>query len=167
MAADFTSLDKNDQGALISGVLAILLSFVGSYVTVSYDGPGSVALGSVSAGTNAWTSYATLGVLLILASTAIVAIKAFANDNLPDGIPWNLVAAATAGLGTLLLILRALFPGGADVAGLSVGPGWSGYLLWIAAIALTVFTVLSFRSSGEKIPEMKRGGGDTPPPPAA
>lgn len=167
MAADFTSLDKNDQGALISGGLAILLSFIGSYVKVSYDGPGSVALGSVSAGTNAWTSYATLGVLLIVTSTAIVAIKAFAQDNLPDGIPWNLVAAATAGLGTLLLILRALFPGGADVAGLSVGPGWSGYLLWIAAIALTVFTVLSFRDSGEKIPDMNKGGNTPPAPPAA
>lgn len=166
MAADFKALGRNDQGALIAGGLAILLSFFGSYVTVSYDGPGSVALGGVSAGTNAWTSYATLGVLLIVASTAVVAIKAFARENLPDGVPWNLVAAATAGLGTLLLILRALFPGSADVAGISVGPGWSGYLLWIAAIALTVFTVLSFRDSGEKMPEMNKGG-DTPPPPAA
>ena len=166
MATDFKSLGKNDQGALIAGGLAILLSFIGSYVTVSYDGPGSVALGSVSAGTNAWTSYATLGVLLIVASTAIVAVKAFATDKLPEGVPWHLVAAAAAGLGTLLLILRALFPGGANVAGLSIGPGWSGYLLWIAAIALTVFTVLAFRDSGEKIPEMNKRD-DTPPPPAA
>lgn len=167
MAVDFKSLGKNDQGALIAGAVAIVLSFIGSYVTVSYDGPGGAGMAGISAGTNAWTSYATLGMLLVVASTVVVGIKAFAKENLPDGVPWNLVAAATAGLGTLLLILRALFPGGADLAGLSVGPGWSGYLLWIAVIALTVFTVLSFRESGEKMPGINKGGDAPAAPPAA
>lgn len=160
MAVDFKSLGKFEQGALVSGALAIILSFFGSYVTASYDGPGAGAL-STSAGTNAWTSYATLGVLLIIASTAVVAVKAFAKESLPDGVPWNLVAAGTAGIGTILLILRALFPGGGNLPGLDVGPGWSGYLLWIAGIALTVFTALSFKDSGEKIPEINKK--DTPP----
>ncbi|VXB37104.1 hypothetical protein [Aeromicrobium sp. 9AM] len=165
MAADFKSLGKFEQGALISGAVAIILSFFGSYVTASYDGPGSSAITS-SAGTNAWTSYATLGILLIIAATAIVAVKAFSKENLPDGVPWSLVALGTAGLGTVLLILRALFPGDPNFPGLDVGPGWSGYLLWIACIALTVFTFLSFKESGEKIPEIKKN--DTPPaPPAA
>ena len=162
MAVDFKSLGKYEQGALIAGGLAIILSFFGSYVTASYNGPGAGAI-NASSGTNAWTSYATLGVLLIIASTAIVAVKAFAKDNLPDGVPWSLAAAGTAGLGTLLLILRALFPGGGSFSGLSVGPGWSGYLLWIACIALTAFTVLSFRDSGEKMPDMPKKN----PPPAA
>lgn len=161
MAVDFKSLGKNDQGALIAGALAIILSFIGSYITVSYDGPGSSALGNISGGTNAWTSYATFGVLLIIASTAVMGIKAFAKENLPDGIPWNLVATALAALGTLLLILRAVFAGGPSMGGVSVGPGWSGYLLWIAAIALTVFTALSFKDSGEKMPDMPKK--DTPP----
>lgn len=165
MAVDFKSLGKFEQGALISGTLAIILSFFGSYVTASFDGGDEVPGLSVSSGTNAWTSYATLGVLLIVASVAVVAVKAFAKGSLPTGVPWNLVAAAAAGLGTILLILRALFPGGGDVPGLSVGPGWSGYLLWIAAIALTAFTALSFRESGEKVPEIKKN--DTPPAPPA
>ncbi|MFI5428274.1 hypothetical protein [Aeromicrobium sp. UC242_57] len=112
-----------------------------------------------SAGTNAWDSYATLGILLVIVSTVVVAIKAFAAENLPDGVPWSLVAAATAGLGTLLLILRAF------TYGSGVNPGWSGWLLFIAGIALTVFTVLSFKESGEKIPEINKGGGNNPPPP--
>lgn len=165
MAVDFKSLGKFEQGALISGGLAIILSFFGSYVTASYDGPGAGAISGSLAGTNAWTSYATLGVLLVIASTAVVAVKAFAKENLPEGVPWNLVALATAGLGTILLILRAVFAGGPDVAGFSVGPGWSGYLLFLAGIALTVFTFLSFKESGEKIPEIKNGD-STPPPPA-
>jgi hypothetical protein len=166
MAVDFKSIGKFEQGALIAGVLALILSFISNYVTASYDGPGDL---NVSAGTNAWTSYATLGILLVIAATAIVAVKAFARENLPDGVPWNLAAAALAGVGTLLLILRAVFPGGPDGAGYSIGPGWSGYLLFIAGIALTVFTVLSFRESGEKLPQgNKNNGGTTPPaPPAA
>jgi len=160
MAVDFKSLGKFEQGALVAGALAIILSFFGSYVTASYDGPGNL---SVSSGTNAWTSYATLGILLVIVSVAVVAVKAFAKDVLPAGVPWNLVAAAAAGLGTLLLILRALFPGDTGgIPGIDVGPGWSGYLLWIAGIALTVFTALSFKESGEKLPDLNKGN-DAPP----
>jgi hypothetical protein len=166
MAVDFKSLGKFEQGALISGVLALILSFIPSYYTASYNGPGSL---SISDGTSAWTSYATLGVLLIIAATAIVAVKAFARENLPAGVPWSLVAAVLAGVGTLLVILRAVFDSAPDVSGISAGPGWSGYLLFLAGIALTVFTVLSFRESGEKLPQGNRNnGGTTPPaPPAA
>ncbi|MBD8606090.1 hypothetical protein IFT73_04420 [Aeromicrobium sp. CFBP 8757] len=169
MATDFTSIGKYDQGALISGGLALILSFIPSYYTASYDGPGGI---SVSDGTNAWTSYATLGVLLIIAATAVVAVKAFARENLPAGVPWNLVAAALAGVGTLLVILRAIFDNAPNFPGVSSGPGWSGYLLFLAGIALTVFTVLSFRASGEKLPQANKNnnnGGTTPPaaPPAA
>ena len=163
----FKSLGTNDQGALVAGALVIVLSFFGSYVTASYDGPGSSEIGDISAGTNAWTSYATLGVLLVIVATAIVAIKAFAPATLPAGAPWNLIAAAAAGLGTLLLILRAVFDGAPSGMGVSVGPGWSGYLLWIAAIALTVFTVLAFRASGEKLPEVKKPNSSNDGPPAA
>jgi hypothetical protein len=155
MATDFKSLGKNEQGALIAGALAIILSFFGSYVTVTVSGHD---LG----GTSAWHSYATLGVLLVIAATAIVAFKAFAAQSLPDGVPWSLVALAAAALGTLLLILRALFPGGPDLGGYSVGPGWSAYVLWIASLALTYFTFRLFQASGEKMPEMNKKD-NTPP----
>lgn len=169
MAADFKALSRNDQGALVAGALAIVLSFFGAYVTVSVDG-GELAPGiNYSAGTNAWESYATLGMLLIVVSVAVVAVKVFAAQNLPDGVPWRLVALATAGLGTLLVILRALTAGGdvpSGLGGVDVGPGWSGWLLFLSTIALTVFTALAFKDSGEKLPEVNRKT-DPPAPPAA
>lgn len=161
MAVDFKSLGKFEQGALVAGGLSIILSFFGDYV--------SVDAGPVSAGTSAWDSYATLGVLLVIVATVIVAIKAFAAENLPDNVPWSLVALAAAALGTLLIILRAFtYNDGGGIV--DVGPGWSGWALFITTIALTVFTFLSFKESGEKMPDLNKKN-DTPPappgPPAA
>ncbi len=158
MAADFKALDKNVQGAIIAGGVATIVSFISSYVSVSYD--GKVAGLDLSYGISAWHSYATLGILLVIASTAIIAIKAFAADSLPDGIPWNLAAFGAAALGLLLLVLRAFTIGGGG-SGVSVGPGWSGYLLFVAVAALTYFTFTQFKASGDKMPEMKKK--DTPP----
>jgi hypothetical protein len=153
MAVDFKSLGKHEQGALVAGVIAIILSFFESYVTVD--------AGPVSVGTNAWDSYATLGILLVLAATVIVGIKAFAPETLPDGVPWSLIAFAAAALGTLLLILRAFTYGDGGLSQVDVGPGWSGWLLFVAAIALSVFTFLSYKASGERLPQGRRNG--TPP----
>jgi hypothetical protein len=156
MATDFKSLGKFEQGAMVAGVVALIVSFISKYVTVS--------AGPISAGTNAWDSYATIGMLLLIVSTAIVAIKAFAKENLPAGAPWSLIAAAAAGLGTILLILRAFtYSDGGLGDQVDIGPGWSGWVLFIAGIALTVFTVLSFKESGEKIPDFNNKGGGTPP----
>ena len=137
MAVDFKSLGKFEQGALVAAGLSIILSFFENYVTAD--------LGPITLGASAWNSWGTLGMLLILVATAIVAGKAFANESLPDEVPWNLVALAAAGLGTVILILRAIT---VDVG----GPGWSGWLLFITTIALTIFTFLSFKESGEKRP---------------
>jgi hypothetical protein len=158
MAADFKALDKNVQGALIAGGLATILSFFSSYISVSYN--GKVAGLDLSYGISAWHSYATLGILLVIASTAILAIKAFAADSLPDGIPWNLAAFGAAALGLVLLVLRAFTIGGGG-GGVSVGPGWSGYALFVAVAALTYFAFTQFQASGDKMPDFNKK--DTPP----
>jgi uncharacterized membrane protein len=159
MAADFKALSKFDQGALVAGAVAILFSFFDAFVTASVKGSGDFAV-NTSAGRNAWYSFATLGILLVIVAVVVVAVKAFAAQSLPDGVPWRLVALATAALGTILLVLRPLTEGGDVPSGMgvdvSVGPGWSGYIVWIAAIALTVFTALSFKDSGEKLPEVNK-----------
>jgi hypothetical protein len=169
MAVDFKSLGKFEQGALVAGVVAIIISFISKYIVVSIDGGKNIPGLSFSNGISAWHSYATLGMLLIVAATAIVGVKAFAKESLPDGVPWNLAAAAAAGLGTLLVILRAFFNGveTGGLSGVSVGPGWSGYLLFVAGIALTVFTFLSFKESGEKMPDLNQKNDTPPAPPAA
>lgn len=155
MAVDFKSLGKFEQGALVAGVVAFIFSLFDRYVAADLGRFGTY-------GTNAWTSYATFGMLLILAGTVVVAVKAFAKDQLPAEIPWSLIALALSGLGTFLVILRALTAGdGANI-------GWSGIILFIAAIALTVCTALSFKESGETLPTAnKNNGGTTPPPPPA
>jgi hypothetical protein len=152
MAVDFKSLGKFEQGALVAGAVSIILSFFNRFVAID--------LGGVNVGVSAWTGYGTLGVLLIIAATAIVAVKAFAKESLPEGVPWSLAALAAAGLGTLLLILRAFTIDLYD-------PGWSGWALFITTIALTVFTFLSFKESGEKMPDLNKKNDTPPAPPAA
>lgn len=155
MAVDFKSLSKNDQGALIAGGLTIIFSFFTAYVSVSFKGNKVLSGMDISTGISAWHSYATLGILLIVAATVLVAVKAFAKDQLPATVPWNLVVLAAAALGTLLLILRPFTIGGGGF-GASVGPGWSAWIVFVTAIAFTVFAFLSFKESGEKIPEIKK-----------
>lgn len=160
---DLKTIGTFNLGALVAGVVSLILSFISSYVVASTDVPGA---GNFSAGVNAWDSYATLGILLVIIATVLVAVKVFAAQSLPAGVPVNLIALVAAALGTVLLILRALtYSGG---FGVDVGPGWSGYLLFVSTIALTVFTALSFKSSGEQLPNRNAGGHNPPPagPPA-
>jgi hypothetical protein len=164
MAVDINSINRTDLGALIAGALALIFSFIGNYISFSYDVPDDVeALGAADASgglSSAWVSYATLGMLLILAATAIIAVKVFAGQVLPAGVPFNLVAAAAAGLGTLLIILKAVTASdGGSALGFetSVGPGWSAWPLFLCAIALTAFAALGFRDSGENVPWNNQG----------
>lgn len=156
MAVDFKTLGRNDQGALVTGALAVIFTFIGSYLTVSSKAGGF----SASAGHNAWDGVGVLGSLLLVAALAIVAARIFAADSLPAGVPWNLVTAAAAGLGTIILIIKGLtfdanIPTVASsVAKIDAGVGWSGWVLFILAIAFTVFAALGFKASGEKIPEI-------------
>lgn len=160
MAVDFKSLGKNDQGALISGALAVIFTFIGSYITVSVK----VSSISSSAGHNAWDGWSTLGSLLLIAALALVAIRIFAKDTLPAGVPWNLVTFAAAALGTVIIVLKGLTfgaPDGIPSSAVDAGMGWSGWILSILAIVFTVFTALLFKESGEEIPEINKK--DTPP----
>lgn len=158
MAVDFKSLSRNDQGALIAGTLAVIFTFIGSYLTVSYKAGGV----SVSGGTNAWDGVGVLGSLLLVTALAIVAVRIFAAESLPTGAPWNLVTAAAAGLGTLILLIKGLtfdsnLPSIAgSVAKSDAGIGWSGWVLLIFAIAFTVFAAIGFTESDEKMPEIKK-----------
>ena len=152
MATDFKALGKNDQGALIFGVVAVILTFVGAYVSASST-VGGVKVG----GENAWHGWSLFGSLLLLVALAVTIVRIFAPEQLPAGVPWNLVALAAAALGTVILIVKALTlgpPNGLAQADISSGPGWSGWILFVAATAFTVFTALSFRESGEKIPDL-------------
>ena len=156
---DFKSLSKNDQGMLIASAVLIVFSFFGNFIHLSIKGSplGITGEGGVY---SAWSGIGVLGMLLLVAAIAILALKAFSNETLPDGVPWNLVALAASALGLLLLILRGL-TAGSDGPGVNYGPGWSAYIVWIAAASLTWFAFTAFQESGDKMPDFNKK--DTPP----
>ena len=144
MAGGAGSLSTNERGVLIAGAAAAVLSVFPGYITVTFDGPGH------DASYTAWTGSATIGMVLLLGGTALIGIEALSDGTLPAVVPWHLIAVAVAVLGTFLLILKALTEG-SSAPGAEVGPGWSGWLLIVASLTLTVFAVLSFRDSEDAL----------------
>ena len=150
---DINSINRNDLGVMIAGLVALIASF---FPFVGIDTPFG------DASDNAWRSYAVLGLLLLFAAAILIALKTFTTalpSNLPIGL--HVAAAAMAALGTLLLILHAFT---AKAGPIELDPKWGAWVLFVAGIAVTVFAVLGMRESGEKIPDF-RGGGSTPPAP--
>lgn len=173
MAFDFNALGKNDKVALVTGAVSTLLLFFPAYAkaSVSYNGDAGISLGDVSESKSAFVEWATLGALLILAAFVIVVLRVVVG-NLPAGVPWNLITAAAAGLGALILVIY-VFTFGPDVPSiaedsidLSTGPGWSGWILLPVSIVFAVFSFFGFKDSGEQIPEFNKGNDAPPAPPA-
>jgi hypothetical protein len=138
-------------------------------VTVSFEG-GEELGGAFDAsyGISAWNSYAVLGVLLLLAVGVFAAVRVFGNVTLPTiPVGWNLVAAGVAGLGTLLLVLRAFTYDEGGFSQVDIGPGWSGWVVMLLAVGVTVFSVLAFRESGETAPWQQRQSEPPASPPPA
>jgi hypothetical protein len=144
MADGGRQLDKNEQGVLVAAAVALILSLLPWYITVTFDGRG------FDLASNAWSGYSTIGMVLLLGAAALIAIEALSDGSLPDVVPWRLIAVVASVIGTFLIILRAL-TAGSSAPGAHVGPGWSGFLLFLAAIAVTAYSVLTFRASEEKI----------------
>lgn len=134
-----------------TGVLAVLLSFLPYYYGVSARIDG---LGSFSAHVNAWHSYAVLGLLLIVVATAVAAVRVFAPSSLPSDLPVDADAAVLglAGLGTLLVVVRGFSMGDGTGTGtfgighISAGVGWSGWLLFLAAVAQVAVAAVVVRA---------------------
>jgi hypothetical protein len=162
---DISSINRNDLGVMIAGAVAFIASFFPFYgVSIDSGVPGFSGSSSVSA----WHSYGTLGILLVLIGAIVIAVKTFAGNvvpaNLPVGI--HIVAGVLAGLGTLLLILRAFTYDSVDAPGISAGVKWGAYVLFVAAIVETVFAFLGMREAEEKF-NFSGGAGSPPPPPSA
>jgi hypothetical protein len=144
MADGAGSLSTNERGVMIAGAAALVLSVIPGYITVTFEGPG------FDASYTAWTGSATVGMVLLLGGAALIGIEALSDGTLPAVVPWHLISVAAAVLGTFVIIVRAL-TAGSSAPGADVGPGWSGWLLFVAALTLTVFAVLSFRDSDESV----------------
>jgi Family of unknown function (DUF5336) len=135
--------DRLHLAVVGAGVLAFIFSFLPFYgASISFLGSHA------STSWTAWHSYAVVGDLLLLAATALAAIRVFAPSVLPAELPVKpfLAVAGLAGLGTLLLILRAVTWPSPSGVGYSVGIRWGAWLLFIAAIAMTVLAALAGRA---------------------
>jgi hypothetical protein len=144
MADGGRQLSKNEQGVMVAAAAALILSLLPWYITVTFDGKG------FDTSSNAWSGYSTIGMVLLLGGAALIAIEAFSDGTLPDVVPWRLIAVVATVFGTFLIILRAI-TAGSSAPGANVGPGWSGFLLFLAAIAVAAYAVLTFRGSEETI----------------
>jgi hypothetical protein len=149
MSVDVSSWNIFEKIAVGAGGVLFIFSFISSFVTAS------VSFGGISAsnGISAWNSYATLGLLLCFAAVALVVLQTMKPAVLPDTLPWPLVTAGGAGVGLLLLVLRAFTYGG-DVpsgSGVSVHPGWSGWIVMLAGLLIAAATIIPLTSYRSKV----------------
>ena len=163
-------------GFLIFGTFVGWISFSGGGESTS-DGN---AFDFFLTGTIPWILIVGAGVLTFLLVGGLV--KA-------NNVPWTLVILAATALGTLLVLLRLLFPTlGEDTdllddIGIDVGRGIGLWLSTLSAIVATVGAALNFKASGGQMsdltdpnklrssfggprgPQGPTGSGTPPPPP--
>jgi hypothetical protein len=125
------------------GVVAFIFSLF-DYVGVS--------AGGYSASISAWHSYAILGLLLVFAVAIIWALRSFKVVELPTmNPPWEVILAAAAGLGTLLIIIRGVTYS-SGFGGVNVGVGFGGIVLILAGVVVTAGAAWSFLLEKGKTP---------------
>ena len=164
---DVRQLPRNDQGVLAAGVLVFIASFF-PYYGYSLSGKVGNPLGiNASHSWTAWHSYATLGLLLVLAATIVAAVQVFAGESLPEmPVSWNLVVLGLSALGTLLFIIRSFTLDSGDIGPLSYGLKWGAYVVMILCLAHTAFAFLRMREAGEPMPWAQHGDPAAQPPAA-
>lgn len=162
MSVDVSSWNIFEKIAVGAGGVIFIFSFISSFVTASVSAGGF----SVSSGISAWNSYATLGLLLSFAAVALVVMQTMKPAVLPDTAPWPLITAGGAALGLLLLVLRAFTYGGGvpSGVGVSVHPGWSGWLVMVAGAVLVAATAIPLTSYRSRVEDKLNnlGGGSAP-----
>lgn len=138
---DFKSLSRNDQLALVAGVLAFIASFFPWY-GVKFKG-ALAAFGGGSATVTAWHGLAAFGLVLLLLGLLVVAAQVFAGASLP-AIPtsYELVAAGLSCLGALFVIIKSFDLPTYSGADASVGLRWGGWVLLILVVVQAVVCVM-------------------------
>lgn len=155
-------------GFLIFGTFVDWIKFSASGLSAS-DGN---AFDFFFTGTVPWILIVGAGVVAFLLAGGV--IKA-------ANVPWPLILLAATALGTILVLLRFLFPTIGedtdllDANGVDVGRGIGLWLSAIAAIVATVGAAMNFRAHGGTMSSLtdvdalrssfRREGGSPPPPP--
>lgn len=150
-----------DKIAVGAGLVALLFSFFSAFITVSIPSVtlGGSTFGGGSVGRNAWHGWAVIGLLLMIAATALVVIRTLQPPVLPDTAPWPLITAGAASLGVIIVFLR-----GVTYSGVSIG--WSGWVLIIAGIIAAAATVIPLTSAAGSVESKLNNLGRGPTPSA-
>ena len=145
---DFSKLNQNQKITLGLGGAALILSFLPWY---------SVSFGGFSSSINAWSAgfFAWAGVLLVVAGTVIVGLKALEVQDVKVG---NLAAEQfgliLAAVGTLFIVLRFATQSSLSSFGL--------YLSIVVGAAATFYLYRCTTEAGLSVPGLAKlgGGGD-------
>jgi len=156
----FSTIDKVLGGAAVLALIALFLPWY------------SVTVGPFSASTSGFgTSWGWLGDLLIIAAGVYLVLQRSGVDLSKMPAPPSVIILGASALGTLIVILRWVtvpsYHGlGHDV---SYGPSAGMYIAIICGVAEVVCAVMTFRSSGDKLPWATKPSQDPPPipPPAS
>jgi drug/metabolite transporter (DMT)-like permease len=136
-----------EWSALAAGLLAVLLSSNDHFTESSRRGI------DVSRNVSAWSGYGALGVVLVLASTVLVA-RFLLMIRLDNERALQRLTAAFAVLGSLILAggLAEECWGNSN-PGLSVRPGWAGWLMLLLSLALSVLSIRAALGTDAHDPE--------------
>jgi hypothetical protein len=136
----FSTLDKVLGGAAALAVISLFLPWYSvSYHGVTYDSTSGFG-----------TSWGWLGGLLIIAAGVYLVLQRSGVDLSKMPAPPSVIILGAAALGTLVMILRAItLP---SYFGVTAGPAAGMYIAIICGVAEVVCAVLTFRSSGDKLP---------------
>lgn len=140
----------NDLGIMGSAVALFIFSFVPWFGVSGYSGGGK----AWDVGFLAW-----FGVLLGLVAGILVALRVFANVNLPTlQVGWNFVVLALAGLAFVLILLKMIIGYKVGVLGFHVKLDRKAglFLGLIAAAVQSYFAFAAFKVSGEALPGGRR-----------
>ncbi len=150
---DFSKLTNGQKIGLGAGLVLLISSFLPWY-------------GAFGFSINAWDSqfWAVFGILLGIAATAVLALKAFDVTNVAIG-PFKAeqIALMLGALSTIFILLRLITETSNMKYGLFIG--------LISAAALTFGSFMAMGEAGLDMPDMDDfksfggGGGNEPPPP--
>jgi hypothetical protein len=135
------NVNNNDLGVMAGGLVILVFSFFTWFSLRGY------------AGWNGWNSgfFSFLGVLLGIAAGVLVALRVFANVQLPRlQWGWGFIVLAAAAVSAVCILLKLLI----GYHGLSRSIGL--YLSLVGALVETAFAYFAFKMSGETLPGGRR-----------
>jgi hypothetical protein len=149
----FNALSLGKKLVLIAGVLLLIDTFLNWQQVDTVLG---------SAGQSAWHGFWGVFIgLMTVALVAWVALRAFGNVRLPEGLPEGLISLVLGSLIVLFAVIKVISDNYVH---------WPAYLGILLAAVVTYGAWLVFKESGESFPSMSSassGGGTSATPPAA